>query len=441
MTSSTDITEGLTIAYQPMVDLQTGRPWAYEALLRPESASPSAWLAKARREGAGPVAEALAITLALRGGRPPGGALLAVNVSASALASDAVQRMLPRDLSGLILEITENELVLHGSSIQTHLDDLRGRGALIAVDDAGAGYASLRQVMLLRPDIIKLDRELVSGVHLDPAKVALIEALSRFAVRTGAMLCAEGIEHEDELATLADLDVPIGQGFYLARPHARWPTVAPMAALACREGLASALRHGDRPLGDHVQILQEALAARLSNCTSLADLNATLPQLQLLLQADGLSISRLEDPGGDPYLQTCAGSVWEDEPCYRVADYPTTGALLRTGDAAQVLRGDTGADEHELQLLHTNGLAALMMIPLRACGQAVGLLEVFSSEDRPWTRQQLTLARTVAHHLATLLRHLPAHAQARAVGHSGHPRLTTLRALPAIAANDTTGKA
>ena len=141
--------------------------------------------------------------------------------------------MLPDDLSGLVIEITEHEEVLRDDSLQTVLAPLRARGARIAVDDAGAGYAGLQQVMRMQADITKLDRALIEDVHLDRVKAALVRSLVHFAGENGAELCAEGIECLDELTTLAELGVTLAQGFVLARPAPAWVGVALDAVAPC----------------------------------------------------------------------------------------------------------------------------------------------------------------------------------------------------------------
>jgi EAL domain-containing protein (putative c-di-GMP-specific phosphodiesterase class I) len=100
------------------------------------------------------------------------------------------------------------------------------------VDDAGSGYAGLRQLMVLRPDVIKLDRDLIADVARDEAKQALVECFVRFAERTDAAVCAEGIESLEDLAVLARLGVAYGQGYIIARPGFDWPEPAPAARAA-----------------------------------------------------------------------------------------------------------------------------------------------------------------------------------------------------------------
>ena len=227
----------ITPVFQPIVDLSDGRVIAYEALARFAQSErrrpPSWWFAQAHRFGLGPRLEARAIREALAVPRPPGAAL-SVNVSLTTLYSPELNEVLPERLDDLILEITEQEEIEDLDELQALLEPLRERGARVAVDDAGAGYSGLQQIMKIRADLIKLDRALVSGVNLDHAKVALIGSLVDYANSTGAEVCAEGIETLDELRVLASLGVCCGQGYVLARPAAAWPEVEPEAAALCR---------------------------------------------------------------------------------------------------------------------------------------------------------------------------------------------------------------
>ena len=93
-----------------------------------------------------------------------------------------------------------------------------GQGIQIAVDDAGAGFASLRHVVELRPNYVKLDIGLIRGIGEDDARQALVAGMVHFANETGCALIAEGIETEDELEALQQLGIRLGQGFLLGRP-------------------------------------------------------------------------------------------------------------------------------------------------------------------------------------------------------------------------------
>ena len=88
----------------------------------------------------------------------------------------------------------------------------------MAVDDAGAGYAGLQQILRLRPDIVKLDLEFTRTIDADPVRRALATSLVTFGRDTGELIIAEGIETPEEFDTLERLGVCWGQGFYLARP-------------------------------------------------------------------------------------------------------------------------------------------------------------------------------------------------------------------------------
>lgn len=223
--------------FQPIVSLLTGEVTAYEALARFEDASrrpPTWWFAQAHRFGLGAKLEAEAIRAALASPERPRDLALSVNVSPSALGSPEVRAVLPDRLDNVIFEITEQEQIIRPDELREALRPLRERGARVAVDDAGAGYAGLQQIMRMQADFIKLDRSLIAGCHLDQAKAALIGSLADFASSTGAEVCAEGIETLDELRVLIRLGVSRGQGFVLARPAPPWTEVDADAAALCR---------------------------------------------------------------------------------------------------------------------------------------------------------------------------------------------------------------
>ena len=194
-----------------------------------------------------------------------------------------------------MIELTEHEAFAGNDRLGQVVEDLRSRGARIALDDAGAGYAGLTHLVWLRPDIVKLDRDLTERVHADPARMALIESFVRFARRVGAIVCAEGIESFEDLTTLANLDVAWGQGYAIARPAAPWPEAAPGVPEACRSALEQALRSapaggphtisaGDRAL--------EHLSARLAAVGTQAHLNGVLAMVAGELHADKICLSR-----------------------------------------------------------------------------------------------------------------------------------------------------
>jgi diguanylate cyclase (GGDEF)-like protein len=220
----------ITPVFQPLVELSTGRLIGFEALSRFGSdprRSPDAWFNQAARCGRGLALEMAAIKAALSArGRPPG-TYLSLNFSPSALASPKIMGILPKNMSDIVVEVTEHELASEDGGLEEGIAKMRARGARIAVDDAGAGYAGLNQVMRVQPDVIKLDRSLIEGVHSDSAKSALVEFFVMFARRVGASVCTEGIETVDELRTLINLGVSYGQGYLLGRPSEPWVEVSP----------------------------------------------------------------------------------------------------------------------------------------------------------------------------------------------------------------------
>jgi EAL domain-containing protein (putative c-di-GMP-specific phosphodiesterase class I) len=230
----------LRIAFQPVVDLARGLVTGYEALARfagPPDATPDRWFAAAHEAFVGERLEARAVSCALaaRAQLPPN-TFLTVNVGPMALLSEPVQDALDAagDLRGIVLEITEQQPIHDYRAVERVLTPLRERGVLVAVDDAGAGFSSLKHITMLRPDIVKVDRDLVAGIDLDATRSAVIETLGIFASRLDAWLLAEGVETPGELERLLDLDVPLAQGYLLGRPTFAMRAAEPAAAEICR---------------------------------------------------------------------------------------------------------------------------------------------------------------------------------------------------------------
>lgn len=228
----------LTLAAQPIVDLHRGVIVGYETLARfklDKPAPPDRVFAAASVYGLAEDLEALVVgkALALSHQKPPN-TFLTINIDPQQVASPKVQELLEKrgDLSGLVFELTEHRVVEDLLTVTSALADMRKRGAFIAVDDAGAGYSGLKHILEVRPQFLKLDRELVTNVHQDEAKRAVIEMLGELAARLDAWVLAEGIETELELRTLCQLGIPLGQGYFLARPNPPWCDVAPGAAKA-----------------------------------------------------------------------------------------------------------------------------------------------------------------------------------------------------------------
>lgn len=221
--------------FQPIVDLRDNLVIGYEALTRFALGTPTDWFEMAARAGSAVALEMATLVAAVdEVASLPGTAYLAVNVSPDALCSpefEALVELLP--LSRLVLELTEQTSV-DRPDLPERVDALRRRGARIAVDDAGAGYSGLQRILSVAPDIVKLDRDLISGIDRDAARQSLARAMRWFTDRGGKVLVAEGIETAAERATLVRLGIRYGQGYLLGRP----------GALPDR---ASALVQGERP--------------------------------------------------------------------------------------------------------------------------------------------------------------------------------------------------
>jgi EAL domain-containing protein (putative c-di-GMP-specific phosphodiesterase class I)/PAS domain-containing protein len=222
--------EAISIVLQPIVSLSTGRVSGVEALARFDGQPvrpPDAWFRMAGEAGLAEPLELLAVRAAVaRLPELPEHMFLSVNVSAGTLLRPGFAAFLSRGdvpLRRLMLEITEHESIDEYAGIAAVLDPLRAQGLRLAVDDAGAGFASFRHVVQLRPDQIKLDRDLVSGIDADPARRALASAVVVFSLEVGAGVIAEGVETEAELDVCQSLSIDSAQGFYIAPPASSAP--------------------------------------------------------------------------------------------------------------------------------------------------------------------------------------------------------------------------
>lgn len=210
--------------YQPLVELVSRRTVGYEALTRFDAEphrTPDVWFGEANDVGLGERLEVSAIRAAV-GPATAGGTLegyLSVNLSPETILAGGLSEALsPLEPAQVVLEVTEHAPVADYDALVSALAPFRAAGGRLAVDDAGAGFASLRHILLLNPDIIKLDIALTRDIDTDVAKRSLATALIAFATETGATILAEGIETESELQTLRALGVRYGQGWHLGRP-------------------------------------------------------------------------------------------------------------------------------------------------------------------------------------------------------------------------------
>ena len=217
--------DALHMVFQPVIETASGAVLGCEALARfaiEPHRGPDKWFADAAEVGLSPALELAAITRALDALPDlPATTFLAVNTSAQTLLGPELLALATPDIAPrLVLELTEHTPIEDYRPVLQALAPLRNRGARLAVDDTGAGYASLRHILTLTPDIIKLDLSLVRGIQHDSARRALAAALISFATDTNTHLIAEGVENADELETLTALGVRWAQGYHLGRPAA-----------------------------------------------------------------------------------------------------------------------------------------------------------------------------------------------------------------------------
>jgi EAL domain-containing protein (putative c-di-GMP-specific phosphodiesterase class I) len=236
----------LTVVFQPLYLVADGTLLAVEALARfdlPGRPGPADVFAAAASSGHDRELELLAVELALDGAATlPPDVDICVNVSPGTIADPRLHALVvaarPRRV---VLEVTEHAVIRDYGLLRSALARLADADVRIAVDDAGSGFASLRHVVQLAPDVIKLDMSLTQGVTGSPLRRALGESLADFAHRAGTLLVAEGVEDEQDLTTWAAIGADVVQGYAVGRPGAPPFAMVSDVVLRCvrRAGLTS----------------------------------------------------------------------------------------------------------------------------------------------------------------------------------------------------------
>ena len=220
---------GIEPVYQPIVRLSDMEPVGYEGLARFPYAPglsnlpPDVTLAAAAEIGLREDLEVACWAAMAAAGSPPGGRLLFVNISPDALGHPGLFALASKLPSRLVIEITEQREVADYGELRDRLAPWIARGAALAIDDTGAGYASLEHVVELRPDFLKLTRGLIAEIDRDANRQALLRALMAFAREVGAVIVAEGVERREELEILREAEVDFAQGWLFGKPGAPWP--------------------------------------------------------------------------------------------------------------------------------------------------------------------------------------------------------------------------
>jgi len=212
---------GPVVLLQPIVDLATGTRLGAEALSRFPAQwrkAPDVVFAEAHTIGVGDRLELLALQRAAAHlAHVPG--YVSMNVSPATLLTPACLDLLAAlPLHRVLLELSEHDQVGDYAALQTALAPLRAQGMRLAIDDVGAGFSSLRHIVITGPDVIKIDRSIVSGLDTDPVLSRLVESLVGFAHGGGVRVVAEGVETAAEHAMLRALGVDDGQGWHFGRP-------------------------------------------------------------------------------------------------------------------------------------------------------------------------------------------------------------------------------
>jgi EAL domain-containing protein (putative c-di-GMP-specific phosphodiesterase class I) len=220
----------LAVAFQPIVDVTTGRAWAYEALVRGPNGEGAAHVLSGvtdeNRYAFDQQCRVAAITQAVEAGIVGTGAKLSINFLPNAVYSPvaciqltlktAARVGLPTDR--LMFEFTENEEMVDTAHVLNIIETYKRMGFSTALDDFGAGHAGLSLLARLQTDVVKLDMELVRGIDASLPRRMIVEGLVGMFARMNIAVVAEGIETIGEFETLRDLGVRYMQGYLLARP-------------------------------------------------------------------------------------------------------------------------------------------------------------------------------------------------------------------------------
>ena len=221
----------LFVAFQPIVDIRTRATFAYEALVRTKckdfDGPPAMFEAAVQQECSGQLGR-LIRQVAVEGcSTHP----LFLNVHPSELNQHFIVQPddpIFRHTEEVFLEITEAVPLSHFRLCQNILQEVRGRGVYLVVDDLGAGYSNLKYIADLHPRIVKLDRGLIAGLSLHSRLFRLVKSIVVLCRDLGAQVVAEGIETREELESVREAGAHYAQGYLLARPafplpKAVWP--------------------------------------------------------------------------------------------------------------------------------------------------------------------------------------------------------------------------
>jgi EAL domain-containing protein (putative c-di-GMP-specific phosphodiesterase class I) len=395
----------LEIHFQPIIKVSDGTVWAFEALARFPSAPPrpvDEAIEAAHLAGFGHRLELACVRAALaRRDQLPEHARIAINVSPDVLANPDAAEFWARDFAGVIVEVTEHHAA-DPNALREQLTRLRENGALVAVDDVGTGYAGLLRLATTHPDLVKLDRTVVTGARDSDEQRAVLEALVTLSHRLGAAVVGEGVETLADLSTLVEFDVDYGQGWAIGRPA---PTIEPVSAAVVAHSLRARAdvlrRRAVGPRSESTSYGLHAVTDALGRANELAGLHAAVAQAATELGVDAISASVIDEHGALREITSSGAAI--DTRAYSLADYPATKSVIETGAALEVRLTNPDADSAEAELLRHIGQTSLLMVPLGVGEERFGVLELLQATDRRWTTADVARAGALATHLATAL--------------------------------------
>ncbi|EST54204.1 diguanylate cyclase [Brevibacillus panacihumi W25] len=230
-------TQTLTTFFQPILNLQEGSCLGYEVLNRPPISSlfPDT---ESFYEFIGYTDQVFAfecfcrdlsfkrLSAALNEAEKPKDTVVFVNIHPQVLSDsnyrsgETIQLLARYGLSPqqVVFELTEKQAVHDYVAFERILSHYRSQGFRIAIDDAGSGYNSLKAIVSLKPEFIKLDKSLVRHIHLYPNQQHVVKLLQEFAADSGTYIIAEGIEEMEEIAFLREEGIQYGQGYAIKKP-------------------------------------------------------------------------------------------------------------------------------------------------------------------------------------------------------------------------------
>jgi EAL domain-containing protein (putative c-di-GMP-specific phosphodiesterase class I) len=221
-------TINISHAFQPIIDIDEKRIVSYEVLIRGGDGEPPYMVFdkvdkcdfnlfdQYSREKAIELAQKLGINTDLN-----------FNFTPSAVTfngGEFIERTLIKaeqygfDHRKLIIEVTENEEIYNKNYFASILNIIKQDGVNIAIDDFGSGYAGLNMLINVKPEVLKLDIDLIRDIHKDGAKQSVVRAVCEVCLELGIDVLAEGVEKKEEFEFLRNIDISLYQGYFFAKP-------------------------------------------------------------------------------------------------------------------------------------------------------------------------------------------------------------------------------